>query len=276
MSTQKMLFGTAGIPISTPKGDSVSGIARVKELGLNAMELEFVRGVNMKEETAKAVGKAAKEKGIRLSVHAPYYINLNSVEKEKVLASRKRIMDSARIGEIAGAEIVTFHPAFFQKEDKEKVLEKVIGEIKEMAEEILEKGWKIKLAPETTGKGTQVGSLNETLEMCKQVKDIVPMVDWSHLHARENGRFKEKKDFLAAIEEIPTKYLNGLRMHASGIRFSEKGERNHLNMEDEGNSFNYKWFLEALKEKKVSGTIICESPSIEGDALLMKRYWEKL
>jgi len=272
----EMLFGTAGIPSSSKKRDSVSGIKRVRELGLDAMELEFVRGVNMGKETAEAVGKAAKENEVGLSVHAPYYINLNSKEKEKVKASRKRIMDSARVGETAGAEIVTFHPGFFQGQNKAKVLEKVIGEIGEMAEEIRGRGWSISLAPETTGKATQVGSLKETLEMCKKVKGVVPMVDFAHLHARDNGRFGKKEHFLEALDEIPAKYLKGLRMHASGIRFGEKGERNHLNLEEEGNSFNYKWLLKALKEKKVSGTIICESPSLEGDALLMKRYWEKL
>jgi len=99
MTKQKMLFGTAGIPISSKKRDSVNGIKRVKELGLEAMELEFVRGVNMGKETAGLVKKAAEKEEIMLSVHAPYYINLNSKESEKVKASRKRIMDSANIGE---------------------------------------------------------------------------------------------------------------------------------------------------------------------------------
>jgi len=276
MPPQKILFGTAGIPISTKTRDSVSGIERVKELGLGAMELEFVRGIHMSEETAKEVAKAAKKLGIALSVHAPYFINLNSREKEKVSASRKRIMESARIGEKAGAEIVTFHPAYFQGEEKKKVLEKVAGEIAGMADEIRSNGWEISLAPETTGRETQLGSLEETLEMCKRVRGVLPMVDFAHLHARSNGRFKAKKDFIEAIECIPKKYLANLHMHASGIRFSEKGERNHLDMQDEGNSFNYQWFLEALREKMVSGKVICESPSIEGDALLMKKYWEKI
>ncbi len=276
MAKQKMLFGTAGIPISSKKRDSISGIARVKELGLEAMELEFVRGVNMGKETARKVKEAGEKKEISLSVHAPYYINLNSKEEEKVKASKKRIMDSARIGELCGAKIVTFHPAYFQGEDKKDVLEKVVGKIEELAEEIEEKEWKIKLAPETTGKASQLGSLNETITLCKKVKGLLPMVDFSHLHARDNGRFKSEKDFEKAIEEIPKKYRKFLYMHASGIRFSAKGERNHLDMEDEENTFNYKWFLKALRKKNVSGRIICESPSIEGNALLMQKYWKKL
>ena len=276
MIKQKMLFGTAGIPISSKKRDSVNGIKRVRELGLEAMELEFVRGVNMGKETAELVKKAAEKEEIMLSVHAPYYINLNSKESEKVKASRKRIMDSANIGELCGAKIVTFHPAYFQKMDEKEVLEKVAGVLSEMAEEIEKKDWKIRLAPETTGKPSQLGSLKETIALCKKAKGLLPMIDWSHLHARDNGRFKSEKDFEKAIEEIPEKYRKFLYMHASGIRFSAKGERNHLEMEDEDNSFNYKWFLKALCKKKVSGRIICESPNIEEDALLMQKYWKGL
>lgn len=276
MAGERIVFGTAGIPHSSPAMDSAAGIERVAELGLGAMELEFVRGVHMGEEKARAVGRVAESKGILLRVHAPYFINLNSKEREKVKASRKRIMDSARVGEAAGAKIVTFHPGFFQKQDKKEVLERVTGEIAEMAAEVREKGWRIRLAPETTGKGSQVGSLGETLEICGKAKGVLPMVDWSHLHARENGRFKSRDSFLEALEEIPARFLRSLQMHASGIRYSEKGERNHLNMQERENDFNYKWLLEALKEKKVSGCIICESPNLEEDALLMKKYWEKI
>lgn len=271
----KMLFGTAGVPGSSKGRDSVSGIKRIRELGLDAMELEFVRGVHMSEATAREVGKAAREGRVMLRVHAPYFINLNSREREKVRASRKRIMDSARVGEAAGAKIVTFHPAYFQGMDEREVLERVSSEIAGMSEEIEKKGWSIRLAPETTGKKSQLGSLKETVYMARKAKAL-PMVDFSHLHARDNGRFKSVKDFVKAIEEIPKKYLKGLQMHASGIRYSDKGERNHLNMDEKGNTFNYRWLLQALHRKRVSGCVICESPDLEGDALLMQRYWKRL
>ncbi|MBN1940824.1 MAG: TIM barrel protein [Candidatus Diapherotrites archaeon] len=274
--TSKILFGTAGIPISTKQHDSVNGIKRVRELGLDAMELEFVRGVHMNEATAREVGRAGAENNVLLRVHAPYFINLNSKEKAKVAASKKRILDSAKIGAIAGARIVTFHPAYFQGEEKKKVLEKVIGEIGEIQDYLKEHKIRIALAPETTGKPTQLGSLEETIQMAEAVKGVLPMVDFAHLHARENGRFKGKKDFEEAIGSIPKRFLGELFMHASGINFSEKGERNHLEMEDKTNTFNYKHMLEALKDLKVSGSIICESPNIEEDALLMQKYYRRL
>jgi len=272
----RMLFGTAGVPRSSAAPDSVSGIARVRELGLGAMELEFVRGVHMGAAAAKQVNAAGERTGVLLRVHAPYFINLNSADRKKLAASRKRIMDSAEIGEICGAGIVTFHPAYFQGQPKKEVLERVSLEIAGLADEIEGRGWEIRLAPETTGKPVQLGSLQETLEMCRRVPKILPMVDWSHLHARENGRFKSKADFLGAIGEIPEKFLHNLHMHVSGINYGEKGERNHMNLQESGNSFNYRWLLEALHEKKVCGCIICESPNLEEDALLMKKYWEEL
>jgi len=274
--SQKILFGTAGIPLSTNPRDSVKGVAKVRELGLDAMELEFVRGVNMGPEKAGEVKKIAEKKNIVLSVHAPYYINLNSKEKQKVEDSKKRIFESARIGAIAGAKKITFHPAYFQGEEKKKVLEKTVLEIGKILDEMKEHKIKIVLAPETTGKPSQLGSLEETLEMCSALKELEPMIDFAHLHARENGKFKSEKDFEQAIELIPKKFLKNLQMHASGINFSEKGERNHLEMEDKTNSFEYKQMLEALKNKNVSGIIICESPNIEGDALLMQKYYNRL
>ena len=270
----KILFGTAGIPISTKPRDSVSGIKRVRALGLDAMELEFVRGVNMGKETARKVGEEAKKNNVALSVHAPYYINLNSEEKEKIDASKKRIWDSAFIGEICGAEIVTFHPAYFGKSSKQEAMLAVEAALADLLERMEKEGMQIKLAPETTGKHSAFGSLEETVELARKLPELQPMPDFAHLHARCNGCLKKKEDFAKLLKKIPSKYLKRLHMHASGINYSEKGERNHLEMKE--SDFAYKAMLEALKEKNVSGVIISESPNIEEDALLMKRIWEKL
>lgn len=275
----KMLFGTAGVPHSSGGPDSISGIERVSALRLDAMELEFVRGVHMSEGTAHSVGNAARDNNVMLRVHAPYFINLNSAEKKKIEASKKRIFDSARIGEICGAKIVTFHPAYYGGSGREECMRAVESAVNDILGGMEKEKMNIRLAPETTGKGSQFGSLSETLELCRRIPEIMPMVDFSHLHARENGRFKTKRDFAEAINEIKKsnrKFLENLQMHVSGINFSAKGERNHMNMQEIGNSFNYKWLLEALRGENASGCIICESPNLEEDALLMKKYWEKL
>ena len=274
---ERILFGTAGTPHSSAERSSVEGIKRVRELGLDAMELEFVRGVRMGRETAEEVKKTAEENRVRLSVHAPYYINLNSLEAEKRTASIKRIYDSARVGYWAGAKIVTFHPAYYHKMKQEEVTSTVAKQLKELVESLKKEGIDMLVAPETCGKKSQFGSLEEVLELCRRVKGLRPMIDFSHLHARCNGCLKEKQDFLKQLElikEADRSFLDELQMHVSGINYSEKGERNHLNLNE--SDFCYKGLLEALREKNVSGTIICESPNIEEDALLMKKYYKSL
>tara|TARA_Y100000310_G_scaffold342316_1_gene445003 strand:+ start:2888 stop:3715 length:828 start_codon:yes stop_codon:yes gene_type:complete len=274
MVKSELLFGTAGVPHSAKARSSVEGIERIKELGLDAMELEFVRGVNMGKDTARAVKKVAVENKVALSVHAPYYINLNSEDKKKTEASKKRLWDSLVVGEEAGAEIVTFHPAYLGKSSREECIQAVEKALEELLEKLEKEDMQIKLAPETTGKNSVFGSLKETLELCKRLKGVQPMIDFAHLHARCNGCLKDKKDFLELLNRVPATYLKRLRMHVSGINYSDKGERNHLNMSEA--DFAYKEFLKALKAKKVAGVIICESPNLEGDALLMKEEWKRI
>lgn len=276
---KELVFGTAGIPISTEKHDSVSGIERVKELGLGAMELEFVRGVKMGKETAREVGRAAKEKKILLSCHAPYYINLNSEEKEKRIQSAKRILDSAIIGEIAGASIAVVHAGFYQERSVKQTYERIREELEKICGTLKREKNNVKIGLETTGKPSQFGSLSEILQLSDEVQGVWPCVDFAHLHARGNGCLKTEKDFEKLLEEMEShgkKYLNEMHIHASGINYSPKGERNHLVLESRENNFDYKLMLQALRKLGAGGVIICESPNIEQDALLMKKYWEKI
>ncbi len=274
----RILFGTGGTPHSAKERDSISGIERIRELGLGAMELEFVYGVHMKQEAAKQTRKAAEANNVSLSVHAPYYINLNSEDKAKIVASKQRIFESARIGSLAGAKKIVFHAGFFGKSTPKETFGAIAGAIEEIAERLKKEKISAVLAPELTGKPTQFGSLSELLEISKRVKGVELTIDFSHLHARTNGSLKTKKDFDAVLKQsrdFNAELLEHLHMHVSGINYSEKGERNHLNLQDKTNDFDYKPLLEALKEFNVSGTIICESPNLEQDALLMKSFFEK-
>jgi deoxyribonuclease-4 len=275
----RILFGTAGIPLSTSKPGTVNGIERVKELGLEAMELEFVHGVNLKKETAEEARKTAEKNGISLSVHGPYYINLNSLEKEKQKASMQRVFESAKAGNWCGAHAITFHPAYIQGRPRGEVAKTVQKNLEEILERMKKEKIACSLKPETTGKPTAYGSLEELLELHSRLPETQPYVDFSHVHARDNGRFKTKEDVQKAFETIEkndSKLLKELNMHMSGIEFSPKGEKNHLELQDKKNTFPYQWVLESLKEFAVSGTVICESPNIEKDALLMQRYFHQL
>ena len=160
----KLLFGTAGTPLSSKGSTTAEGIASVKELGLGAMELEFVRSVNITKEKAPEVKKSAEKNSIVLTCHAPYYINLNSVENAKLKASIYRILNSARIADLCGAWSVCFHPGFYQQSTKEEAYKRVRDSIKEIIKTLKNENNNIWIRPETTGKETQFGNLDEILD----------------------------------------------------------------------------------------------------------------
>ncbi|SFM46653.1 TIM barrel protein [Methanolobus profundi] len=278
MKPSKLLFGSAGTPKSSKKRNSISGIERVKELGLGCMELEFVRGVKMGEATAGDVRRKAEKEDISLSVHAPYYINLNSLEPEKVDASIERIYRSSLIGNLCGARNIVFHPAYYQKDTPEKVYDKVYELLKKLTSRLADESIEVILRPETTGKGTQFGSLQENVRLGVELDNVLPCIDFSHLHARSCGAENCYDEFAATLEfienELGREGLDDMHMHVSGIEYGEKGERNHLNLDD--SDLRYPELMKALKDFKVKGLLICESPDNDEDALLLKRTYEGL
>ncbi len=277
MAFKTLLFGTAGTPISCKDRSSLSGVKKVAELGLSCMELEFVRGVRMTPELAEEVGKIAKEEQVVLTAHGPYYINLNSLEKEKEKASIKRILDTARIADKAGAYSITFHPAYYLKMDPEKVYQKVRKEMKSIIETLKQQDIKLWVRPETTGKATQFGSYQELIRLSQEIDQVMPCIDFAHLHARTQklNTYDEFHKVLSDIEKgLGKKAINNMHIHMSGINYTAKGERNHLVLKE--SDMNYKDLLRVLKEFDAKGVVISESPNIETDALLMKRYYESL
>ncbi|WNY24477.1 endonuclease 4 [Methanimicrococcus hongohii] len=271
----KLLFGTAGVPISSKKRSTVDGIARVRELGLDCMELEFVQGVKMGEKTAEEVNAVAAKENVALSVHGPYYINLNAVEPEKLTASVQRIYDSARIGNICSATNIVFHPAFYLKDDHKVVYDRVFNLLKELAKRLEDEDIPVTLRPETTGKATQFGDIDELLSISAEIDGVLPCIDFSHVHARDgkHNTYEEFKEIFEKIEKsLGKEGLKTMHCHISGIEYTAKGEKNHLILEE--SDMNYKDLMKVFKEFKACGTIICESPNIEDDALLMKKTYE--
>ena len=276
MKFKELHFGTAGIPLCTEPYDILSGIKEVKKLGLSALELEFVRSVNIKEQKAGEVKKVAEEVGITLSCHGQYFINLASKEKEKIKASKQRILKAARIANLCGAFSVCFHAAFYQGRDPKKIYEIVKKELTEVVETLQAEDNNIWVRPETTGKGSQFGSLEEILDLSCEIPNVMPCIDYAHLHARTNkiNTYDEFCDTLNLVEKkLGKKGLNNMHIHLAGIAYSEKGEKNHLNLKD--SDMNYKDLTKAWKEYKIKGVVISESPNIEKDALLVKKEYSK-
>ena len=257
----KILLGPAG----NCAGGILESLHRLKELGLDCQEVEFTYGVKMQNSLAKEAGELAKELGIALSVHAPYYVNLSSENKKKVEASKSRIMMSCERGNYLGATAIVFHAGFYQGRTKEQTYEIIKEALVDLQARIKEKGWHVKLAPETTGKASQFGDLDELLHLRKETKCEL-CVDFAHLRARQNGKIDYDEVF-GKLKGIPH-----LHCHFSGIEFTAKGERRHLDM----NESEIKELLNAIVKHKQDCTIISESPITWEDSLKMKKILESL
>ena len=270
----RLRFGTAGKPIST-KGDTVNGIGRVRELGLESMELEFVHSINLTEDKTQAIKETAKKQDIRLTCHAPFFINLNSAEKPKIYASIARIVNSAKITSLCGGWSVCFHAGFYQKQDPKKVYEKIREGMKEIVRQVKEFDKNIWIRPEISGKMSQFGDLNELIKLSQDIDQVLPCIDFSHLFARTVGKNNTLEEFNSILEEMEKlDTLNKMHIHVAGIEYGDKGEKHHLILED--SKFNYKDLMKSLKEFKVKGSVVCESPNIEEDAILMQNYYSKI
>ena len=271
-------FGTGGVPHSAAKRTTEAGLERLRELGLDHMEVEFVRGVKMKIDKAREIGKLAGELGITLTAHGPYYINLNSPDEDKREASVIRILDTARAGYAMGARSITFHAAYYGDDDPEEVYVRVRDYLHEGLKIMKKEGIEIDIRPETTGKLNQFGTLDEIIRLSSELPGILPCVDFAHIHARYGGKFNSYDEFVGILRKIERALgrsaLENLHMHVSGIDYGDKGEINHLNLEE--SDFRYRELLKALRDMEVSGYAVCESPNLEEDAQLLKRTYEKL
>lgn len=272
-----LYFGPAGIPARVKKRTTKRGVMEVRALGLDAMEIEFVRRINLTPEAARDVGPLARELSVVLTVHAPYYINLASREEEKVNGSINRIYRSALIGSLAGAWSVCFHPGYYMGVGAERVYEKVKRGIERVLRMLEEEGISIWIRPETTGKPTQFGSLEELLNLSQELEGVMPVVDFAHLHARSGGvnSYEEFREVLAKVEgSLGREGLDNMHIHVSGIEYGERGEKRHVNLEE--SDLRYDELLRALKEFGVKGVVICESPNLEEDALLLKNTYGRI
>jgi len=270
----RLLFGISGLPIGdgTTKFNYKSGITYLKNIGLDAMELPFVRSVNVTDKNKEGILEEKNNNNFYLSAHGSYFINLNADEIEKQEKSLERIIKGAEgLKKVQGRSLI-FHPGFYLKDSKEETFKTILENLKKLPD----LGVDYRL--ETTGKGTQFGSLEENVALCKEVATCRLCIDFSHIHARSNGGLKNYKDFyniLSYVEKnLGRSALDDMHIHLSGIHYSEKGERNHLPFEE--SDFNYIACLKAFKDFNINGCIICESPILEKDALLLKNSYYEL
>lgn len=272
----KLNFITAGMPIRTGKGSYSQAFDVLKEMNLDGMELEFVHGVRMSDDNRIFVKEMAKN--FVITAHGPFYINLNSKEEEKIEASVQRIIDTAAVAAQAGAFSITYHAAFYMGGDKETVFEQVKTQTKRIIDILENEKIKVWVRPETTGKATQWGDIDEIINLSKEFEQVLPCVDFSHLHARSAGEYNTYDEFSKVLEKMGNNIgqyaLENFHGHLAGIEYTAKGEKQHLNLEN--SDMNYKDLIKVMKEFGVKGALVCESPNIEDDCKLLKNYYESL
>jgi deoxyribonuclease-4 len=277
LANRSFVFGTVGAPISTPKkpGGSVGAIWRLAEMELRAFELGWVQSVRVKEQTCREIRQAAEQAGVKISVHAPYYINLNATVEEWP-KSRKRLMDAAHFGNLAGASDIVFHPGSYFGQPPEQVLEIAIDRLRRCVDELRAADNPAILRPETMGKGAMLGSLEDVLTMTREIEGVRPCIDFAHLHARAgDGSLNTYDEWVAVLKRIRkalgAQGLKDLHAHLSGIDYGEKGERKHLRLSD--SDLDLEALLRALSDQKCRGRMLCESPVMEQDALVFRQMW---
>ncbi len=279
MTPLSFRFGTVGSPKSTPKGGTVGGLKRLAELGLDALELGWVRSVRVSEKTAAKIRQTAQDLGIALSVHAPYFINLNADDDEWP-KSRKRLLDAAYWGWKAGATDIVFHPGSYFGRPPQEVLPKALQRLEEVLRTLDDQGVQVVLRPETMGKGAMLGSLDDTLAMSRAFPGRVePCLDFAHLHARPGDGSMNTYDEWARMLETYARALGEaalqrLHIHLSGIAYGPKGEKEHLVFADA--DLDVDAILRALHDFGARGRILCESPILEDDARFLKERWQHL
>ena len=275
-------FGPAGNPDSFYSEGHKSSLDMpewLRKKGLNAYEYQCSRGVNIGQDMAQNLGELAAKNGVHLSIHAPYYINLANPEPEAFEKTKKHLMGSLQAAKWMGAGVVVFHPGSGKGEraaamDRaKKTLEKIVSQANE------EGFGDILLAPETMGKKSLLGSLDEVLELCSIAENVVPTMDFGHLHAIGGGLLNSSKDFallLDKVEKALGNRLKRLHIHFSPVEYTDAGEKRHRNTLDEGFGPDFSLLAPLLSERSLEFTLICESNGLQAeDALVYKTIYNK-
>lgn len=278
----KIKFGPAGNPIGF-NGQTVEVCDYIRDIGLDAYEYQATYGVKIQKQSGLKLGETALNNDIRVSMHAPYYINLSAQKEDVLERSIERLIQSARAAEWIGAYRIVFHPGFYTKYTPSQALDRCKGVITELLEKLDSLGIKkFTFAPETTGKRSQLGSLDEIIDICQSFDHFAPTIDFAHVHARGRGCIKGVDDYHRilgkledGIDEIGSK-PEVLHCHFTRIEYTDAGERKHHVLMETEYGPPLEPLLEALVECGWDATIICETPFLEKDALLMKQNYQKI
>lgn len=277
-------FGTAGNPEQFYEDGLKASTAMPKWLfqkSLNAYEYAAGRGVKLKEDTARLIGERACEYGVKLSLHAPYYINLATFDKEQMVKNLNYLISSVEAAQFMGADRVVFHAGSPGRTERNKAVEQIKRGLEKVLDKLINLGYdSVQLLPETMGKKGQIGTLQEVLEFCKLSPLLQPAVDFGHLHAVAQGAYMTKEEYCNAFdligEQLGKDVLQTLHVHFSKIEYTKAGEKRHWTFADDYGP-PYEPFIDTVVEYGLTPRIISESAGTQDkDALMMKNYYDNL
>ena len=278
-------FGPAGNSLSFAEmgyKNSLQVPEDLVKMGLDHFEYQCGRGVNIGAEKAHELGKLAAEKGITLSLHAPYYISMSSVEEEKRLNSINYILQSARAVDAMGGNRIVVHTGSCGKITREYALELACDTMKLALKALDDEGLgHIHICPETMGKVNQLGTLDEVMALCQLDERLIPCIDFGHLNARDQGFFKTPQDYESVFQTIQNKLgsdrLHSFHSHFSKIEYTTGGEKRHLTFADTLYGPDFEPVMEYVVRYGCEPFFVCESDGTQAeDARTMKQYYLSL
>ncbi len=267
-------IGQAGIPLSCKGRTNKDGIIYTNTvLDLNAIEIQFVRGLYvMPEEEATIIKDYSEENDIEVHVHAPYYLNLAG-DAEETEMSFSKIMRTAQMAKDIGAKTIVIHPGFYGENSEKKTLKLIIKHTKKLTGMLKKEKIKAKIGIETMGKQKVFGTLDEVIEVCKNVKGVVPIIDIAHIHARENGSLKKREDYERIFEKLKPLKLKNYLIHVTGVLYENGNEFYHLPIKR--GDMPIAPLIETIIDNNYNVTFISESPLLEHDAVYIRLQVEK-
>ncbi|MFO7677056.1 MAG: TIM barrel protein [Thermoplasmatota archaeon] len=267
-------IGQAGIPLSCKGRTNKDGIIYThKVLDLNAIEIQFVRGLYvMPEDEAELILQYSVENDIEIHVHAPYYINLAG-NVEEIDMSFEKILRAAKMADSIGAKIIVIHPGYYGDNSEKKTLKMIIKNTKKLTGILKKEKINAKIGLETMGKQKVFGTLDEVIEVCQNVKGALPVVDLAHIHARENGSLKKREDFEKIFEKLKPLHLDNYLIHVTGVLYENGNEFYHLPIKR--GDMPIAPLIDVIIDNKYNITLISESPLLEHDAMYIRLMVEK-
>ncbi|WP_320056875.1 deoxyribonuclease IV [Methanothermobacter thermautotrophicus] len=262
--------GPAGNPVGY-RGSTVNVFGKIRAMGLDAYEYQATYGLRLKNENAVRIHENSVKNDVLVSMHGPYYINLSSAKKETVEKSIERLFDCVVTGKLMGAYRIVFHPGFYGEQGKAGALDLCRRALGELIERLHGAGIReFTLAPETTGKRSQVGSLDEIIKLSEEFDEVMPTIDFAHIHARGGGCIRDARGYMEILDRVESRLgSHQLHCHFTGIEYTDAGERKHHSL-SEGYGPPVEPLIEVLVDGGWEATIISETPMKDADAMKIK------